>query len=247
MAVSFLFDELLLDPDIFVAGSATGGPQRGNTTARNEGTGVRKTNISRYDSQEVWQIQTDLLSPTQLSYFLEFWQGGFGSAYGFRCVIVSDFCVLNEVFGTGNGSQTVFSLIRTYMRPGASHSYVRRIIKPVVNSGAPSVGTITGVTLYEPDGVTPRVFPSLRAQGQGIPTFRIRVNGATVTNYTLNNTTGIVTFAAAPTNGHSIDWSGEYDTPMAFDNNSLQLRPDVASDVQGLVLREILPSELGIS
>lgn len=243
MPVAYLFDELLLDPDIFVAGSAIGGPQYANTIARNEGTGIRKTNISRFDFQQVWQVQTDLLSPTQLNYFMEFWSGGFGSAYGFRCVIVSDFYVIDEVIGTGTGAQTVFPLTRTYLRPGANHSYVRRIIKPVVNS---LLGG-SGVSIFEPNGTTSRVIPSIRGQGLGVPAFTVKLNGTPTSAYTVDNVQGKITFTAAPGSGVVVTWSGEYDTPMSFDSNSLQLRPDVASDVQGLTLREILPSELGIS
>lgn len=243
MAVAYLFDEILLDPDIFTAGGASGGPQYANTIARNEGTGIRKTNISRFDFQQVWQLQSDLLTSTQLNYFMEFWSGGFGSAYGFRCVIVSDFYVVDEVIGTGNAVQTVFPLYRTYMRPGASHSYVRRIIKPVVNS---LLGG-GGVSIYEPNGVTARVIPSIRGQGLGVPAFTVKKDGVSTTAYTVDNTTGNITFTTAPANGVVVSWSGEYDTPMAFDSNSLQLRPDVASDVQGLTLREILPAELNIT
>lgn len=238
-----LFDEILFDTDIIVAGGATGGPEYANTMVRNPATGIYKVNVNRYDFQQVWNISTDLLTPTQLAYFMEFWGGGFGSAYGFRVVVVSDFYVIDEVIGTGDGVTTIFSLIKNYSRPGASHNYSRRIIKPVVNAllgGA-------GVTLYESNGSTTRAIPTTRGAGLGVPAFTIKKNGSTVTNYTVDNTVGKITFSVAPPAGHVITWSGEFDTPMRFMNNGFQLKPDVTSDVQGLTLCEILPAELGIT
>src|SRR6185369_7040302 len=118
---------------------------------------------------------TDLLTSTQLDYFMEFWGGGFGSAYGCRVVIISDFFVIDEVLGTGNGVQTVFPLIKNYSRPGASHNYSRRIIKPVVNA---LLGG-GGVTLYEPNGTTTRAIPTVRGAGRGVPAFTVKKNAVT--------------------------------------------------------------------
>jgi uncharacterized protein (TIGR02217 family) len=243
MSVTYLFDEILLDPNIFTAGGGSGGPQYANTLIKNPATGIYKVNVTRYDFQHVWDFHTDLLTPAKLDYFVEFWGGGQGSAYGFRAVIHADFYVIDEVIGTGDGVTAVFPLYRTYKRPGASHSYIRRIIKPVVNallSGG-------GVALYEYDGATARVIPSTRATGVGVPAFTVKKNGVTTTAYTVDNTTGKITFSAAPANGVVISWSGEYDTPVRFMQNQFSLKPDVSSDIQGLQLCEILPAELGIT
>jgi len=243
MAVAYLFDEILLDPDIFTEGGATGGPQFANTHARNPGTGIRKVNITRYDPQQVWDFQTDLLTAARLDYFMEFWGGGHGSAYGFRCVIVSDFYMIDEVIGTGDGVQTVFPITRTYTRPGASHNYIRRIIKPVANT---LLGG-GGVSLFEPNGTTSRVIPSVRGAGLGVPAFTVKLNTTPTTAYTVDNTIGKITLSSPPGAGVLVKCSCEYDTPMAFDQNSFQLRPGITSDVQGLTLREILPAELNIT
>lgn len=244
MAVVSLFDEVLLDPDLFTAGGASGGPQYANTIIKNPATGIYKVNVNRYDFQQVWDMQCGLLEPDDLARFMEFWGGGFGSAVGFRAVIVSDFYVIAEVIGTGNGVQTVFPLTKGYSRPGGSLVYTRRIIKPVVNSALVS----PALTLYEPDGVTPRVIPSVRGAGLGAPAFTVYKNAvAQASGYTINSSTGVVTFAVAPAGGVVITWSGEFDCAMRFLQNSFQLRPDVASDIQGLQMCEILPAELGIT
>lgn len=237
-----LFDEILFDTDLLVAGGATGGPEYANTIIRNPATGIYKVNVNRYDFQQVWNISTDLLTSTQLDYFMEFWGGGFGSAYGFRVCIISDFFVVDEVLGTGDGVQTVFPLIKNYSRPGATHNYSRRIIKPVVNA---LLGG--GVTLYEPNGTTTRAIPTVRGAGRGVPAFVVKKNGVTTTAYTVDNTTGKITFTTAPAAGVVVTWSGEFDTPMRFMMNGFQVKPDVSSDVQGLLLCEILPAELGIT
>ena len=241
--MAILFDELLLDPNIFSAGGATGGPEYANTIIKNPATGIFKTNVGRYDHQQVWNMDVGLLEADDLDYFLEFWAGGFGSAYGFRMVVVSDFFVIDEAIGVGNGAQTIFPLTKTYLRPGANHSYIRRIIKPVVNAllgGA-------GVTLYEPDGVIVRAVPTVRGIGRGVPAFTVKKDGTPTTAYTVDNTVGKITFTVAPTGGQVITWSGEFDVPARFLQNSFALKPDVASDIQGLQIVEILPAELNIT
>lgn len=242
MAVVYLFDECLLDPDLFVAGGATGGPEYANTMAKNQQTGIRKVNVGRLDFQQVWNVQTDLLEPADLAYFMNFWGGGYGSGYGFRAVIVSDFYMVDEVIATAIAAQTVFSLIKTYKRPGANHSYSRRIIKPVTNTNVSG-----GVTLFEPNGSTTRAIPTVRGQGLGVPGFTVKLNGTPTSAYTINNTTGVITMTSAPGAGVVVTVSCEFDTPVQFLNNAFQLKPDVSSEISGLQLGEILPAGLGIT
>lgn len=242
MAVDLNFDEILLDPDLFVAGGAEGGPQYANTMAQNAQTGVRKVNVGRYDFQQVWTLRTDLLEPADLAYFMNFWGGGFGSAYGFRAVIVSDFYMIDEVIGTGDGVETIFPLIKTYKRPGGTHPYVKRVVKPATNTNVSG-----GVTLYEADGATSRIIPSRRGAALGVPAFTVKLNSTPTSAYTINNTTGVITMTAAPGVGVVVKVSGEFDHPVQFLQNSFQLKPDQASEISGLQLGEILPAQLGIS
>lgn len=238
-----LFDEVLFDSDLLTEESAIGSPEYANTMIRNPATGIYKVNVNRYDFQHVWNINTKMLTAAQLDYFNEFWAGGFGSAYGFRIRIISDFYMIDEVIGTGNGSQTVFPIIRTYTRPGASHNYQRRIIKPVV---VPSpLGS--SVSLFEANGVTPRIIPSDLGAQLGVPAFTVKLNTTPTSAYTINNTTGTITMNSAPGAGVSVKVSCEYDTPVRFMNNSFQQKPGVVSDVGGLQLCELLPAELGIT
>lgn len=244
MAVVSLFDEVLFDPLLFTAAGATGGPQYANTIIKNPATGIYKVNVNRYDFQQVWDVQVGNLRNDDLARFMEFWGGGFGSAVGFRVMVISDFYVVQEVIGTGNGVQTVFPLTKSYSRPGGSLVYVRRIIKPVANT---LLGG-SGVSLFEPNGTTTRQIPSDWGVGLGVPAFTVYKDAvAQGSGYTIDNVQGKVTFAVAPAGGVVITWSGEFDTPCRFLQNSFQLRPEVSSDIQGLQLCEILPAELGIT
>lgn len=243
MAVVTSFDEVLFDPNIIAAGGA-GSPEFANTIIKNPATGIYKVNINRYDPVETWFIDLGLLTDAQREYVSKFWRGGYGSAYGFRCRIASDFKVTAEVIGTGNGVQTVFPLTKTYTRPGTTgHANIRRITKPV------AVANLTGgsATLYEADGVTPRVVPALpTGTGKAFKVYKDAVNQAA--GWTVHNTTGNITFTVAPANGVVISWDGEFDTPVRFLQNSFQQKVNgMESEITGLNICEILPAELGLT
>jgi hypothetical protein len=241
--MAILFDEILFNSDLLTEESAVGSPEYANTMIRNPATGIYKINVNRYDFAYRWNINTNLLSPAQLDYFTEFWAGGFGSGYGFRIRIITDFYMIDEVIGVGNASQTIFPIIRTYTRPGASHNYQRRICKPAF---VPSpLGS--SVALFESNGVTPRIIPSALGAALGVPAFTVKLNTTPTAAYTINNTTGVITMNSAPGAGVSVKVSCEYDTPVRFMNNSFQMKPGVSSDVGGLELCEILPAELGVT
>lgn len=78
---------------------------------------------------------------------------------------------------------------------------------PLAGDGTTTVFQL--VKVYEPSGVPKHVPITLPTQG----TVSIWVNGALQTegtNYTLDYSTGRVTFATAPSIGHVVEWSGEF-------------------------------------
>jgi hypothetical protein len=201
-------------------------------------------NVTRYDPQQVWTFDLRLLSPTAIEYLNKIWVGGFGSAIGLRVRVVTDFYVISEVLGIGDGQTNTWYLTKSYQRPGVNRQYDRRIIKPVVNahlaSGCP--------TLYEPDGVTQRTIPSVIAAQLGVPNFTIYLNDTPqTTGYTINNTNGKIIFSSPPGSGVEVSWSGEFDTPMRFLQNQIPLKADVASEARGVQMVEIIGAELGIN
>lgn len=248
MAVIYEFDELLIDHNVIYGSDGTppvsGGPAFANTVIRHPGTGARKINITRPEALETLIVDMGLLSPAATAYILNWQRGGYGVAVGFRMMVPWDFYAVEEVFGTGDGTRTVWNLIKTYIRPGGSRAIVRRIIKPVVNAHL-AVGS---ASLTEPNGSTPRVIPSAKAAEQGVPAFTVKKNNVATTAYTIDNTTGEITFTVAPANGVVLSWSGEFDCAMAFAEDMLKLTPyDVTSEAKGVGFEEIHYSELGIT
>ena len=244
MPVNYQFDEILLDPNLFTLGDAFGSPEFANAMGRAPGTGVMKINVTRQDAQHVWTVDFKMVKPSEgggssneMDYFNHMWYGGFGSAYGFRVRVETDRLANNEVLGTSDGTVTskTWKLTKKYQRPGTTtHPYYRYICKPVVSTNLGG----SSVTLYEPNGTTPRVIES---------PFVLMENGTPVpSGWTVDNTKGIITYASAPAAGKIISWSGAFDIPMRFFTNAFQQKHDFPAEIKGLQLIEILPAELGL-
>jgi uncharacterized protein (TIGR02217 family) len=60
------------------------------------------------------------------------------------------------------------------------------------------------------------------------------------TNYTYDSTTGLVTFVVAPTTGHTITWTGQFDIPVRFATDLIEwaLAPDGLYDIASIPLIE---------
>jgi uncharacterized protein (TIGR02217 family) len=74
----------------------------------------------------------------------------------------------------------------------------------------------------------------------------IKKNGVTqtlTTHYTIS-ATGVVTFVTAPTTGHALTWTGEFDIPVRFDVDYLPVIMNVNSIAQigSISLREVIGS-----
>ena len=240
------FDEILFDPDLLRGQGSNaaqqGWPEYANTSVEHPASGIRQTVVNRYDAIYKITVPSQDLTETQAQYLLSFWHGGYGSAIGFRVKLPWDYKATLEGFGTGDGTTTQFPLYRTHRRKGAATLFSggtirtnsRRICKPVVQVAKET----NSFQLYMADGTTTRT-----------PTTSLAIydNGVAATGWTCNAKTGVVTFSSAPVAGHALTWTGEYDVPMTFDANTLQHVFDVLSTVNGIPLREILYSELGIT
>lgn len=235
MAVPILFDEILLDPNIFAQATFQGWPEFANTVIRNPKTGVHKTNVNRFDAVEILTVDLGLLTTAQRSYLIRMWRGGYGSGVGFRVRVIYDYSVTAEAFAVGDASKTQFQLYVTYVRPGVTaREDVRAIVKPVVQLAKEK----NAFQLYEADGVTVRAHAP----------FKIYFGTTEQTSgWSVDCKTGIVYFTSAPANGTVISWSGEFDVPMCFTGNTLPFKHEVTSaEASNVSFREILPAELGI-
>jgi uncharacterized protein (TIGR02217 family) len=247
MAVNIYFHELLFDPEIVrtEAGQRfpiSGSPKFANTVNRNEFTGISKTNVTRANEIREITMKIGLADAQDSDYFNNFWLGGFGNSIGFRFRYVPDYVASHESFaGPGgtqvpNGVTTQFKLYKTYIRPGQSDSNSRRIIKPI----APANKETNGFELKEPDWQAARVitypFKIYFDTGAG--------DVEQASGWKVNVKTGVVTFTTPPATGTYIKWSGEYDTPVTFIDNTYTHNFDTPNEFEGIRLREILPAEL---
>lgn len=256
MAIAYAFDECLLDPNLFSiphGGESpfSGGPEFANIHTPNSLTGVVKTAVGRFDELERGVIDLTIMSPDHFAYLLNFILGGYGSAVGFRVRFPHYHSVtLETIAGPGgiqvpNGALTQFKLYRSAIRPGiTARSNVKRILKPAVQEPQ-----ATGVVLYEPDGVTARKFVGdANAPITAPDPFKVYFGAVEQTSgWTVDVTTGIITFSVAPPTSTVIKWSGSYDLPMAFTDNFFNFRADVVGQVQSVGIREIGHAELGIA
>ena len=257
MSVNILFDECLLDPAVFSipqggTSPVMGGPEYANARIFNQQTGIYKTAVLRFDPPEVLSVDLSLVTSDHLAYIIDTIRGGYGSGVGFRVRVPHDYSTtLSAIAGPGgtqvpNGALTAFKLYKTYTRRGiTARQDVRRTVKPVVQAAK-----ATGVTLYEGDGSTVRKFiGDASAPPHAATVFRVYFNTGAgdveqATGWTVDVTTGVITFSVAPATGTYIKCTFDFDVPMAFTDNNFSLKTDVTGEVRGLGLREILPAEL---
>jgi len=256
MAVLVEFDEIILDPSLFSIPEGgqspfVGGPEYANAHMVNKQTGIVKTAVLRFDELERGTFDLSLLNPAHFTYLLDTINGGYGSGVGLRVRFPHfNSVTLETIAGPGgiqvpNGVLTTFKLYRSSIRRGVTaRANVKRIVKPVVQAAK-----ATGATLFEPDGVTARKF---------VGDTPLVIHAATVfkvyfgaveqtTGWTVDVTTGVITFAVAPPTDTVIKWSGSFDLPMAFTDNQFNLRGDIVGQAQSVGMREIGFAELGIA
>jgi uncharacterized protein (TIGR02217 family) len=133
----------------------------------------------------------------------------------FRFKDWSDYQATDTNFGTGDGSDTTFQLSKT----------------------------------YDPSQIllgTPGSFTYTREIYLLATTPVIKKNGVTqtvTTHYTISST-GLVTFVTAPTTGHALTWTAEFDIPVRFDVDYLSAEMNVNSiaNIGSIGLREVIGS-----
>ena len=104
--------------------------------------------------------------------------------------------------GTGNGSNKVFQLFKRY-NIGSSDEQIRNIKKPGVQGTASAPDTTQGELLLEVfvDGVLQTI----------------------ITDYAIDETTGIITFTVAPGSTLPVTANFSFDVPVRFDTDILEI------------------------
>ena len=126
---------------------------------------------------------------------IAFFRARKGKARGFRFRDWSDYIAINQPIGTGDNTATIFQLTKSYT--SGSVTEIRTCIK-IVASGA-QVTTV------------PKIYLSSILKTETV-------------DYTLDYTTGLVTFASAPGTGVAITADFEFDVPVRFDTDTMQIR-----------------------
>jgi uncharacterized protein (TIGR02217 family) len=69
----------------------------------------------------------------------------------------------------------------------------------------------------------------------------IKVNGVVTTALTISSS-GMVTFTTAPPAGHSLNWTGNFDVPVRFDTDQLEVVTNEAdlTSIRSLPIREVI-------
>lgn len=185
---------------------AVGGPTF-NTSIATTNTGIEIRNQNWTRQRHVWQISYGLEDVTdgssQVAELIEFFYARKGRARGFLFKDWTDYNLVDEQIGTGNGTQTIFQIIKNYSSGAVTYS---RKITRVVS------GTLV-----------------------------VKVNDVVTGAYSLSSL-GVLTLTTPPTAGHSVKVTCEFDIPVRFDNDDLNLRavqPNVMS-VEELTLVELL-------
>lgn len=199
---------------------AIGGPGF-NTTVNKSFSGQEQRNKNRSLSRGKWTVSlTTPMStadsskpgPTTRQQFIDMLQAFFlvvtGRGDGFRLKDHKDFQITGQQIGVGTGSLTTFQLIKQYTSGG--RTYTRTIYKPI----------------------TPAVTDYL---GNSLPqTVALFDNGTPIlsSDFTVDDTTGIVTIPTAPLNTHVITANAQFHFPVRFDTDDLQIQLE-ESDVAG--------------
>jgi uncharacterized protein (TIGR02217 family) len=182
--------------DVNISYGSKGGPNF-NTTVFDGHGGIEQRGINWATAKGKWNVSQGIRDTTDMDLIRALFYAVNGKAIGFRFKDWGDFQMTTEnATPVADGVNRVFKMQKTYT--SGALSYVRRIFKPVSGS----------ILVYD-NG-------TLRAEG-----------GAT-NQYTIDYTTGKITFGTAivPVNTHIITVTGEYDLPVRFDTDAL----DVAQD-----------------
>lgn len=188
-------------PDDIAYGSQ-GGPGY-NTTIVVIQSGAESRNVNWSKARHTYDVAYGVRTMSNLEELIEYFHAVAGQAYGFRFKDFADFKSCNtedaisatdQVIGTGTAAGALKVFQLVKNYTKGAFSRSRTIAKPV--SGTVRI-SINGVEKLQGDGTYP---------------------------WTVDTTTGIVTFSSAgPPEGQIVRAGYEFDTPVRFDTDNLQV------------------------
>lgn len=154
-----------------------------------------------------FELSPQVYNETTIERIRAFFEARQGRLYGFRCRDWTDFYVgYTKQLGSSTWPLGTPHVFATGNGTQTAFQLERRYV---------SGSTIVDRKITRPlTGFTPAPF-------------RVWVGGVELTSgWSLNASTGVVTFTSAPANGAEIAWAGLFDLPVRFDTDSLSLGLD---------------------
>ena len=179
--------------------------------------GYEQRNAFWAQARRKYNYQNALETEEQYEEVLAFFYARRGPLYSFRVKDWLDYRVRTQAEGimrgvtsdllVGGSSETAFQLSKLYTF--GSFTYERPVYLPVDQ------------TVYTEDH-------------DNLVEFEVYVNAALVNpaDYTMNWKTGVITFDTAPTTGHTLHWTGQFDVPVRFENDELPSTYEQYNDLQ---------------
>lgn len=187
---------------------AVGGP--GYNTTVNEGfSGYEQRNQNWSQARARYTVSFENKTVAEWQAFEAMFHAARGMANGFRLFDPGDYSGTGQYIGTGDGSNKVFQLQKTYTFPISNYSVVRPVQKPITSQ----ILNYQGSSLTDTVAVYDNGAPKTHSAGYHT------VGGY---DYTLDETTGVITFAVAPLASHIITADYQYHIPIRFDLDQLQ-------------------------
>jgi len=189
--MSLVIDDVLLN-DVIDYNAISGGPEASTSIVTNPFSGVSQRNVNRLDQLHKYNINTALLTQQQLNDLRAFFhcRDGMGRAFYFKDMM--------EFWASPDGS--------AYDPIGTATSF---------GTGNGAETEFGLYKTYSSGGVT-RTRRIVKPVSGTVSIYKNSVLQTLTTDYTIDYTTGIVTFAAAPTNGHALTWTGQFYVPVWF-------------------------------
>jgi len=200
----YMVDNIVLDTSISVNGWHVGRQADASITSTRGWTESRNTRSPW--PRKKYKIPFKVLTAAQRSYLSNFFEARNGSVRAFLLWDLDSCYVSGQTIGTGDGATISFQMVLT--RGDSAHSYNKPILHPV-----PAGTTVP----YEIRSVV---------NGATTATLNVYVQGVLktlTTDYTINYTTGVITFTSAVPNGHIITATFMWYTPVRFTTDDFNI------------------------
>lgn len=173
-------------------GSA-GGPKF-KTTVFTADSGYEQRNIDWANTRAEYDVSHGIKTQVQMDELTAFFYARRGRAYGFRFQDWNDYLLKLQVIGVGDGIKRTFQIVKTYADSQDESGQSFSFTRKITK---PAWGTVAGVTV---GGVVKVV----------------------TTDYTVDYTTGEITFVVAPADSAEVKiGAAEFHVPVRFDTDHL--------------------------